>query len=63
MAPNAGSHVLYAIYYHVKLKSLGLEISIEVSKLSIYREEDIKYITHKKIIFSVVVLLNICFCV
>ena len=40
--------------------SLGLEIIIEVSKISLYMEEDIKYITHKMTIFSVF-LLNICF--
>ena len=37
-------------------------INIEVSKLSIYRDEDLKYIT-PKILFSVLLflLLNICF--
>ena len=35
------------IKYLVNSKSLGLEINIEVSKLSIYREEDIKYIQPK----------------
>ena len=49
------------IWYLVNSKSLGLEINIEVSNLSIYREEDIKYITPKMIIFSVFLSLNIGF--
>ena len=46
------------IWYLVNSKSLGLEINIEVSNLSIYREEDIKYITPKMIIFSVFFIIK-----
>ena len=47
----------FVILYLVNSTSLGLEINIEVLKLSIYREEDTKYITPKRIIFSVYFIL------
>ena len=53
MAPPAESHVLYCHIVSRKFEVLGTRVYIEVSKLSIYREEDINYITPKMIIFSV----------
>ena len=46
------------IWNLINSKSLWLEMNIQVSKLSIYMEEDIKYVTPKMIIFNVFFIIK-----